>query len=67
MKEEEEDALKAYHDSQNGGAHLATKRVYEAMILTYYRGKTYSISTTMFSPVTDAKESRPETKITKLL
>lgn len=35
------DTLKAYHDSQSGGAHLATKRVYEAMILTYYRGKTH--------------------------
>jgi hypothetical protein len=33
------DALKAYHDSQSGGAHLATKRVYEAMLLRYYRGK----------------------------
>lgn len=61
-----EDALKAYHDSQSGGAHLATKRVYEAMILRYYWGKCTSIYTTMFSPVTDANESRPETKTTKL-
>ena len=34
-----EDALKAYHDSQSGGAHFATKRVYEAMHLRYYWGK----------------------------
>jgi hypothetical protein len=25
-----EEALTAYHDSESGGAHLATKRVYEA-------------------------------------
>ncbi|CAC5362607.1 Retrovirus-related Pol polyprotein from transposon 17.6 [Mytilus coruscus] len=28
-----DDALLAYHDSQSGGAHLATKRVYEALKL----------------------------------
>ncbi|CAC5362588.1 unnamed protein product [Mytilus coruscus] len=30
------DALLAYHDSQSGGAHLVTKRVYEALKLEYY-------------------------------
>ena len=31
-----ENALLAYHDSQSGGAHLATKRVYEALRLKYF-------------------------------
>ena len=31
-----QEALEAYHDSQIGGAHLATKRVYEALRLKYF-------------------------------
>ena len=34
-----EEALTAYHDSESGGAHLATKRVYEALRLKYWWSK----------------------------
>lgn len=58
-----EDALKAYHDSQTGGAHLATKCM-KQLSYDITGVKCIKTSMTIFSPVTGVKESstKPESQ-----